>query len=324
MRWCIFAILLPLAAGCAGVSVVPIETDGFTKEEYGTIAEALAFDGALAFRVVTGFDIPAWDEVSITSDPGDDAAAWSCALTDGQEEFATFSGIGASVKIPRGSYALTCDVIRSPRSSRVPIFSTRTTNVSWTACMEFGPVPPCVMARQPQKWAEFGDGLASIVEFKASVIYGSARLAALDVSSKPGCNVSVSIEAQGWMGIGSAVAGSDGIATVMLDTLVTITPAGVPLLLSTTGGCTIAVASQDPNPAVGDGAYGVGSPAFVGSLRSIHACSKATSSGRAVQVVTPSSKTAISVRGWDPSTVARARVNLFARTTAQPRYDDLS
>lgn len=336
MRFVGAAALLSLVArasgsSCAGVRVLPLASDGyetFPVEQYANLTAALAFNKALAFRVVTGFTILERDEISILSDPGDDAAAWSCALTDGGAEFSSFSGAGGSVKLPSGAYALTCDVIRAQKSFRPPVFSTRISNVVWTTCGEFGAVPPCILARQSQPWAEFGDGLVPSLTFTATVIAGSARLAALDVSvssQSPGCTVNVSVQSQqAWLPVGLATTRADGMVTltVPLDTLVSVTPAGVGMSVEASAGCQIAVSSTDPNTAVGDGAYGAMGDqgmAFVGSLRSVHACAKAVSTGRSVSVVTPSSTTAFVVRGWDPSTVARARVNLFARTTAQPK-----
>lgn len=351
------SIIARVAGGCSGVRVIPLASDGYEKfsaVQYKNLTDAFSFNRALAFRIVTGFDISTWNDISIVSDLGDDAAAWSCALTDGAGEFENFSGIGKSVLLPSGSYSLTCDFIRAPKSSRMPVFSSKIQNMAWTACAEFGAVPTCVLARQSQPWAEFGDSLTSSLMFTASVIAGTARMAALDVSVMSaqgsilrsnemyfelinlrclipftphvitGCNVTVSVEASAskWLRVGAATSNTFGVSTVTVpfDTLVSVTPLGTGVLVEADG-CQMTVASADPNTAVGDGAYGVFSDtALVGSIRSIHPCAKATSTGRSIEVVTPTSTTAVVVRGWDPSTVARARVNLFARTTAQPRY----
>ena len=128
----------------------------------------------------------------------------------------------------------------------------------------------------------------------------------------------------GWVAIGR-VANVTGVAvpvTVRTDVLVTVDPEGVPALVAVEGGTLLTDSTVVPTAPAGDGVYAVGAVGFVGSLRSVPRCAPTlATSGRSsvAEVVVPRQSTATSVIGWDPSTVAVARLSLYMIPSAAPK-----
>ena len=279
--------------------------------------------GAHSWRVSAGWESFSRDNVTITSSPGDDAAAWTCALTDGEGVFRSYGGEGGHAVIPAGSYALTCDLAVSERSTRPPVFSTWSYPLAWTTCTSVTPVPPCVLQPTAQTWGETGDGTAKTVTFVATVAIGTARLTAVDVmvTGDHTSTVAVSVASDGgWKRVGTSLA-TAGTAHVVLDTLVTVYATGVAMSVEVTGTSRIVTTKAEAaGPPASDGAYATGDTAFVGSLWSLPGCEAAAGvTPRAAELVTPAFTSAFSVSGWDPSTVAMARVNLFAEVGTDPK-----
>jgi len=259
-----------------------------------------------------------WDSVSITSDAGDDAAAWQCSVTDGAGVFESFSGDGRSVNLPAGDYGVTCDVATAPNSRRTPTFDLRATMPAYLSCPERAPLPPCGAQFVQEPWGEFGDAIVRSAYATLKVASGASRMAALSVETVGGpcrVNVSVATPSGAWAPVGYGTAAMGGRTVASLDTLVTVTPDG--LDLAVVSNCPM-LASPSYTPSPSDNVYvAEGSPAIFGHIFSVPVCTQPQGlSARSAEVVTPRTTTAIGVSGWDPSTVAVATVNLFAQKSA--------